>query len=266
MTDLEKAARQALDALELLEQCNYAQGMLTPEAEEEAWEKSDEAIEALRAALAQQAEPVVEPDETYKAVPMKTVRTGVVIWDKQAEPVAYCYVRKNSSADALTFDPNPVNAVEGTVFPLYAHPPQQAEPASLRPKQHDYASFVGYARALESYCDGLEQAEPVAWALRFPDDGTAGPVGLCLSTVFDTEQEAREYASKCSLGTTVVPLVVPHSSKQAEPVVTWGVDWGEDEDWVSIVKRHPDGTLEVVATEGRPVKRQADDETGNPSF
>jgi hypothetical protein len=54
--------------------------------------------------------------------------------------------------------------------------------------------------------------------------------------------------------------------QQAEPVVTWGVDWGEDEDWVSIVKRHPDGTLEVVATEGRPVKRQADDETGNPSF
>jgi hypothetical protein len=47
---------------------------------------------------------------------------------EQAEPVAYCYVRKNSSADALTFDPNPVDAVEGTVFPLYAHPPQQAEP------------------------------------------------------------------------------------------------------------------------------------------
>jgi hypothetical protein len=58
MTDLEKAARQALDALELLEQCDYAQGMLTPEAEEEAWEKSDEAITALRAALAKQAEPV----------------------------------------------------------------------------------------------------------------------------------------------------------------------------------------------------------------
>jgi hypothetical protein len=32
---------------------------------------------------------------------------------------------------------------------------------SLRPKQHDYASYVGYTRALEAYCDGLEQAEPV---------------------------------------------------------------------------------------------------------
>jgi hypothetical protein len=49
---------------------------------------------------------------------------------QQAELVAYCYVRKNSSADALTFDPNPVNAVEGTVFPLYAHPPQQAAPVA----------------------------------------------------------------------------------------------------------------------------------------
>jgi hypothetical protein len=47
-------------------------------------------------------------------------------------------------------------------------------------------------------------------------------------------------------------------AQQTEPVVTWGVDWGEDEDWVSIVKRHPDGTLEVVATEGRPVKQQAE--------
>jgi hypothetical protein len=37
----------------------------------------------------------------------------------------------------------------------------QAEPVSLRPKQHDYASYVGYTRALEAYCDGLEQAEPV---------------------------------------------------------------------------------------------------------
>ncbi len=38
---------------------------------------------------------------------------------------------------------------------------RQAKPASLRPKQHDYASYVGYTRALEAYCDGLEQAEPV---------------------------------------------------------------------------------------------------------
>jgi hypothetical protein len=46
---------------------------------------------------------------------------------------------------------------------------QQAEPVAepvvdravtSRPNERDYASFVGYARALELYCDGLEQAEP----------------------------------------------------------------------------------------------------------
>jgi len=116
MSNLEKAAWQALDALENL-------GKHTSERE------CDEAIDALRAAL-EQAEPVVdavlaerkacmdlcvpyinslnervslaalnifdairarrqqaEPEETYKAVPMKTVRTGVVTWDKQAEPL-----------------------------------------------------------------------------------------------------------------------------------------------------------------------------------
>ena len=40
---------------------------------------------------------------------------------------------------------------------------KQAEPVvdravTSRPKERDYASFVGYARALELYCDGLEQA------------------------------------------------------------------------------------------------------------
>jgi len=74
MSDRE-VMQQALDALENL-------GKHTSER------KCDEAITALRAALEQQDEPVVEPEETYKAVPMKTVRTGVVTWDKQAEPVA----------------------------------------------------------------------------------------------------------------------------------------------------------------------------------
>ena len=45
--------------------------------------------------------------------------------EQQAEPVAYCYVKKGSSADDLTFDQNPADAVSGTVFPLYATPPQR---------------------------------------------------------------------------------------------------------------------------------------------
>jgi hypothetical protein len=47
MTDLEKAARQALDALEHSSIYHFDR------------KRNDEALEALRAALAQQAEPVV---------------------------------------------------------------------------------------------------------------------------------------------------------------------------------------------------------------
>jgi hypothetical protein len=38
-----------------------------------------------------------------------------------------------------------------------------------RPKEHEYASYVSYGRALEDYCDALEgrpaqpEQEPVAW-------------------------------------------------------------------------------------------------------
>jgi hypothetical protein len=36
-----------------------------------------------------------------------------------------------------------------------------------RPKEHDYASYVSYGRALEDYCDALEgqlqEQKPVAW-------------------------------------------------------------------------------------------------------
>ena len=40
----------------------------------------------------------------------------------------------------------------------------------------------------------------------------------------------------------------------AVPEVQWGVDWGSngDRSCVSIIKRHPDGTLEVVAIEHEP--------------
>lgn len=53
--------------------------------------------------------------------------------------------------------------------------------------------------------------------------------------------------------------------QQAEPV-TWGVDWGEDEDCVSIVKRLPDGKYVVLAIERRPAKKQTEPTEGNPSY
>ena len=44
-------------------------------------------------------------------------------------------------------------------------------------------------------------AEPECFGLRFPSDHK-----LCLSTIFDTEEEAKDYCEQCSLGTVVVPL------------------------------------------------------------
>ena len=44
-------------------------------------------------------------------------------------------------------------------------------------------------------------AQPVAWALQWPDDSR-----LNLSTVFDTQLEATDYLQSCSDGVVVVPL------------------------------------------------------------
>ena len=44
-------------------------------------------------------------------------------------------------------------------------------------------------------------AQPVAWALQWPDDSR-----LNLSTVFDTQLEATDYLKRCSDGGVVVPL------------------------------------------------------------
>lgn len=51
----------------------------------------------------------------------------------EQEPVAYCYVQKGTSVDILTFDDEPNDAVDGTIFPLYTAPPQQ-EPRNFCPR------------------------------------------------------------------------------------------------------------------------------------
>jgi hypothetical protein len=86
---------------------------------------------------AEQAEPAggeVERLLTVCEIQNATIKAmTAALAQQQAEPVAYCYVRKNSSADALTFDPDPVDAVSDTVFPLYAAL-KQAEPV-VEPKE-----------------------------------------------------------------------------------------------------------------------------------
>ena len=43
----------------------------------------------------------------------------------EQEPVAYCYVQKGTSVDILTFDDEPNDAVDGTIFPLYTASPKR---------------------------------------------------------------------------------------------------------------------------------------------
>jgi hypothetical protein len=56
-------------------------------------------------------------------------------------------------------------------------------------------------------------AEPVAAALRFPGDAR-----LCLSTVFDTVKEARDFADTRTSGAVVEPLCLCKPAPSAEPV------------------------------------------------
>jgi hypothetical protein len=59
------------------------------------------------------------------------------------------------------------------------------------------------------------QAEPVVWALRFPDDPRIG-----LSTMFDTELEATKWAEKCGYTSIiVVPLYDQPAAQSAAPAV-----------------------------------------------
>jgi hypothetical protein len=95
-----------------------------------------------------------------------------------------------------------------------------------------------------------QQAEPVISKDAY--DGAREDLAIWKIRALKAEELNRKFVASVNSQTYMGEPV------QAEPVVTWGVDWGEDEDWVSIVKRHPDGTLEVVATEGRPVKQQAE--------
>lgn len=69
-----------------------------------------------------------------------------------------------------------------------------------------YPSFeVALVRKVEAALatqQATQGAEPeVYFGLRFPSDRR-----VCLSTIFDTEKEAKDYCDQCSPGTVVVPL------------------------------------------------------------
>jgi hypothetical protein len=74
------------------------------------------------------------------------------------EPVAYCYVQKGTSVDILTFDDEPIDAIKGTLFPLYTTPPQRkpltdeeiSEIAINNPPMvHEFARAIEAAHGIE---------------------------------------------------------------------------------------------------------------------
>lgn len=70
------------------------------------------------------------------------------------------------------------------------------------------------AALLRQWPDAAPQ-EPVAYALVFEGDSR-----LCLSTVFDTREDAQRYAYSCKTKTEIVPLyAAPPAAQPAAPAV-----------------------------------------------
>jgi hypothetical protein len=74
-------------------------------------------------------------------------------------------------------------------------------------------AWTGWARrAALASAPAATQGEAVAYALRWPYNGR-----LNLSTVFDTQREAEDYAAQCQYGAVVVPLYAgPHATASAD--------------------------------------------------
>jgi hypothetical protein len=88
-------------------------------------------------------------------------------------------------------------------------------------------------------------AEPIAWALKFPGDGGR----LCLSTVFDTEEEAKEYASSCD-SAEVVPLAPPQTPQAAGAIDARGQD-----DAVTLLRKYKKLCVEIGRGDGYHLDR-----------
>lgn len=60
-----------------------------------------------------------------------------------------------------------------------------------------------------------QAAEPVLFALQWPEDRAAGRI--CVSVIFDNEAEAKDYAASCT-DVTILPLFTPPQPVAREPL------------------------------------------------
>ena len=131
---------------------------------------------------------------------------------------------KIDAAPSVTYGSISERAAEGKDAGMWEAAAPQGEPVkgavwhegsvSLLSVGHEdaYCARRG-AQRLYLHPPAAPQGEAVAWALKFPDDSR-----ICLSTVFDTEEEAQEYADRASPGTTVHALFLTPSPA---PSVEW---------------------------------------------
>ena len=112
----------------------------------------------------------------------------------------------------------------------------------------DAYDAMGFAQEALSYLNGEAQPEqePVAWLDPEGDDDCKVITASwkrklqAMSTQLEQEHAAKH----------TVPVYTTPPQRKPEQV-KWGIEWGHsgDRTCVSIVKKHEDGTLEVVATE-----------------
>lgn len=112
--------------------------------------------------------------------------------------------------------------------------------------------------ALKAQLDALAQCSPVAWMVKFKRNSPSED----RLVVWSRDRAEKEVAPH--LITSVEPLYTkPHPATepvkaQAGEPVAWGIDWSRDGDrsCCSIVKKHQDGTLEIVACEYEPLCKE----------
>lgn len=89
--------------------------------------------------------------------------------------------------------------------------PDSAGPEGAKPCSYPDCKCPTETPCLQGRAQPQAQGEPEAWALKFPGDNR-----LNLSTVFDTEIEAREYRGTCvTAGIEIVPLITVQSHREA---------------------------------------------------
>jgi aerobic-type carbon monoxide dehydrogenase small subunit (CoxS/CutS family) len=269
MTTLEKAARQALDALEHSSIYHFDR------------KRNDEALDALRAALTQQAEPVVDRAQEQSAdgnVISRAVQAEPVMVSDHGAMVTGWHALLNCDCENDLRD----DAIEALVMAIHSeserqYAKKQAEPVvERRPagwvKQQTVpmdglVSDVEYLRLFEEARNGSDRASGVLRGIRAViaayEDATPKQAEPVVEPVqAGWTQMAGWVCDYCGPGLMCAPCLI--AKQQAEPVVERAQEQSADGNVISrAVQAEPvarmvrmaDGTIECVAIVQNPAKQ-----------